>query len=226
MATSEAVTIPGMAVRSTTVDALRHLENPNATAASFKADGTSFTISSVARVTNGMMSNPSAIPPASAENRPDGRTTSSHTKTPSTMEGRPLKTSATKATIVARRVPRRSAAKRPAPMPIGTPMPAPIPTSSMVPTIALAIPPPRAPAGAGTLVKNEGEKADAPPTIKYSTMATSGRMATVPAIHVRLIITRPCVRRRASRRARAAGSRSESALLDDAANASGRSITR
>jgi hypothetical protein len=66
-ATSAPVTIPAIAVRNTIVSDVRQRVYPSASAASRRADGTVSTISSVVRVTSGIIIAPSATPPASAE---------------------------------------------------------------------------------------------------------------------------------------------------------------
>ena len=66
--------IPAVAVRTTTETVVRQRGTPSASAASRNSWGTSRTISSVVRVTSGIMMIPSAKPPASAENPPIGRT--------------------------------------------------------------------------------------------------------------------------------------------------------
>ena len=67
------------------------------------------TISSVVRVTSGIIMAPSAAPPASAEKCPNGRTRNCHAKMPMTIDGRPLSTSARNRTRLASFVPPRSA---------------------------------------------------------------------------------------------------------------------
>ena len=71
------------------------------------------------------------------------------------IDGNPFSTSDRNRTTVASRLPRYSARYSPAPMPTGRPMTHAIPTSTSVPTIALAMPPPVSPGGLGMLVKND-----------------------------------------------------------------------
>ncbi|HWG53718.1 MAG TPA: hypothetical protein VN677_10525 [Gemmatimonadaceae bacterium] len=67
------------------------------------------TISSVVRVTMGIIMAPSATPPESAEKCPTGRTRNCQAKIPMTIDGRPFSTSDKKRTVVASQLPRRSA---------------------------------------------------------------------------------------------------------------------
>ena len=71
---------------------------PNASAASRRALGTSLIISSVVRITIGIISMPSAALPARAEKWPCFATIHVHAKTPTTIDGVPFITSATKRT--------------------------------------------------------------------------------------------------------------------------------
>jgi hypothetical protein len=81
---------------------------------------------------------------------------------PSTIDGRPLSTSARKRTAVASLVAPLSARYSPAPMPIGSPIADAIVIRMRVPTIALAMPPLPSPAGAGILVKKSIDNVLAP----------------------------------------------------------------
>ncbi len=82
---------------------------PSARAASRSELGTIWTISSVVRVTVGIIIAPSASAPASAEKWPIGTTTSSQAKIPITIEGSPFSTSARKRMRTARGESLRSA---------------------------------------------------------------------------------------------------------------------
>ena len=68
------VVIPDSAVRATTDSIVRQFGTPSASDASRSSGGTSSTISSVVRVTSGIMIAASATDPASVENPPKGRT--------------------------------------------------------------------------------------------------------------------------------------------------------
>ena len=103
------VTMPARAVGSTTRSTTFHSGTPRARPASRSEAGTSRTISSVVRTTIGSMMTASATPPATAENRRMGRTTSVYAKIPMTIDGTPLSTSARKRTAHGRRRSRDSA---------------------------------------------------------------------------------------------------------------------
>src|SRR5271168_4658648 len=69
------VAIPDSAVRATTDNVVRQFGTPSANDASRSSGGTSSTISSVVRVTSGIIIAASATDPASVEKPPNGRTT-------------------------------------------------------------------------------------------------------------------------------------------------------
>ena len=119
-------------------------------------------ISSVVRMTIGTMRIASATLPAKPEKCFCRATTQVQAKTPMTIDGVPLRTSATKRLTVDSRLPGYSEAKTPAPIPTGIPMRQAVPTMSSVPTIAFATPPPLSPAGAGIFVKKSSDRLPAP----------------------------------------------------------------
>ena len=63
------------------------------------------------------------------------------------------------------------------------------------PMIALATPPPRTPGGEGSWVKKLGVSFPSPFTSRCARIVTSGMIATMAAVHVSAVMTRP-VRRR------------------------------
>src|SRR6185437_1233149 len=72
---------------------------------------------------------------------------------PITMDGTPLSTSAVKRMASPKRLRPYSERKTPAPMPSGTPMALAMPRITPEPRMALAMPPPGTPTGAGVLVR-------------------------------------------------------------------------
>ena len=100
-------------------------------------------------------------------------------KTPTTIDGVPFSTSATKRVTQVEPAARDTRRSRcPAPMPTGRPMRHAVPTISSVPTIAWATPPPVSPAGAGILVKKSSERLPAPLSTRSPRMKKSGSTAT------------------------------------------------
>ena len=97
--TRQPVTMPASAVRATIRSDVRQRGYPSASAASRSECGTRRTISSVVRAIIGTMSTASATLPASAEKWPIGLTSQVHAKIPTTIDGVPFSTSATKRTI-------------------------------------------------------------------------------------------------------------------------------
>ncbi len=95
-----------------------------------------------------------------------------------TIDGVPLRTSATKRLTVESRLPGNSEAKTPAPIPTGIPMRQAVPTMSIVPTIAFATPPPLSPAGTGIFVKKSSDRLPAPLSSSVPRMNRSGRTAS------------------------------------------------
>ncbi len=67
MASMAPLTMPGSAAGSTTETTVRHRRAPSASLAWRRSSGTSFSISSVDRITIGNMSAPSASEPAKPE---------------------------------------------------------------------------------------------------------------------------------------------------------------
>ncbi len=175
------VTMPGRAVRSTMVRLVRQRGYPSARAASRSEFGTSLISSSVVRMTIGTISMARAQLPARAENCLVRATMSAHANTPTTMDGVPFMTSATKRVIFASRVPEYSAQKMPAPTPRGSPIRLAMPTMIKVPTIALATPPPVSPAGTGILVKKSSEILLAPLAIRVRRISSRGSTASSTA---------------------------------------------
>ena len=155
-------------------------------------------ISSVVRVTSGIIIAPSAMPPASAVNLPIGFTRNCQAKMPITIDGSPLRTSDRNRTAFARCVPRFSARYSPAPMPIGRPKPDAARIRTSVPTIALAMPPPSSPGGLGICVKNATLSDDAPTRTRCPRMKISGSVAATAARNVTPTMTTLTTRRRVS----------------------------
>ena len=121
-ASSAPVRMPGSAVMSTICRLVRQRWNPRASAASRSELGTSLIISSVVRITIGTIRMARATEPANPEKCFWFATIQVQAKTPITMEGVPLSTSATKRVIVASLLPGYSAENIPAPMPTGMPI--------------------------------------------------------------------------------------------------------
>ena len=90
------VTMPGSVVRTTTPRLVRQRGYPSASAASRSELGTSLIISSVVRSTIGIISIASAALPARAEKCFCVATIQAQAKTPTTIDGVPFSTSATK----------------------------------------------------------------------------------------------------------------------------------
>src|SRR5258708_35911297 len=82
--------------------------------------------------------------------------------------------SAPKRAALARRPPGCAARYNPEPIPIGTPIRLARPISSSVPTIALTIPPPFSPTGAGIWVKNARLRLEAPLAERDARIMDSG----------------------------------------------------
>src|ERR1700691_2639861 len=98
------------------------------------------------------------------------------------MEGTPLRTSAVKRIALASLVPRPNSARNiPLPMPIGIPMMLASARSTPEPTIALAMPPPVSPSGAGTLVKKFKSSELAPLKMSSAKMTASGTITRMVA---------------------------------------------
>src|SRR5271154_1004166 len=114
--------MPDNAVRATTDSVVRQCGTPSAREASRNSGGTSSTISSVVRVTSGIIIAASATEPASVENPPNGRTITAYAKIPTTIDGIPIRTSAENRTQLVNWLPRLAAREKPAPTPIGTPL--------------------------------------------------------------------------------------------------------
>jgi hypothetical protein len=123
----------------------------------------------------------SAALPARAEKCFWVATIQAQANTPTTIEGVPLSTSATKRVTQVSRLPGYSAQWIPAAMPIGRPIRLATPTMMSVPTMACATPPPVSPAGAGIFVKKSSERLPAPFATRLSRMNTSGSSATITA---------------------------------------------
>jgi hypothetical protein len=90
------VMMPGSVLRTTMPRLVRQRGYPSASAASRREPGTSLIISSVVRRTMGIIRIASAMLPASPEKCFCVATIQAHAKTPTTIDGVPLSTSATK----------------------------------------------------------------------------------------------------------------------------------
>src|SRR6266436_3588080 len=92
-ASKRPVVIPGRAAGMTTVATALHLVAPRARAPSRRVFGTARRNSSVLRTAIGIIITPNAMPPASVEKCPMGRTTILYAKIPITIDGTPFRRS-------------------------------------------------------------------------------------------------------------------------------------
>src|SRR3954453_23167145 len=152
-ATRMPVRMPGSAAGTMTLKTARPRVAPRASAPSRRPPGTRRSNSSVVRTTIGIISSPSATPPAMALKRFTGSTTMPYAKMPTTIDGTPLSTSAAKRTTDENFVPGYSERWMPQRQPTGTANAAAIPMRISVPAMALAMPPPLSPTGFGIFVK-------------------------------------------------------------------------
>lgn len=165
-ASSTPVTIPPTDARSVIFRIIRHFGVPSANAASRSAFGTSFSMFSVVRITIGICSSASAITPAQPLKWPDFATTSAYTNSPTTIDGADSRMSLMKRiTLASQLFWPYSARYTPARMPIGVPTNVASATSSRLPTIAFARPPPAVFGGGVDSVKSAS---DSPPTPRCS----------------------------------------------------------
>ena len=145
--------MPGSAAGTMTEKAARARVAPRARDPSRRLPGTRFRSSSVVRVMMGIIMNPRASPPASAEKCFTGSTARPYAKMPMTIDGTPFSTSAVKRTSDANGFFPYSDRYTPAITPTGMARAEAIAIRYSVPSIALAMPPPDSPTGFGIFVK-------------------------------------------------------------------------
>jgi hypothetical protein len=126
----------------TTLSTVFHLGIPRANEASLNVIGTSLRDSLVVLAIIGIITKLKATAPAKAENSLVANTIMTKTKSPNTIEGKPVSTSFMKPETVESLDEDHSEKKIPAPTPIGMEMRAARPTIKKEPASAFAIPPP------------------------------------------------------------------------------------
>ena len=188
-ANSIPVKSPLLPVLITILITVFHLGIPRAIEASLKVIGTSLRDSPVVLAIIGSITKLRATPPAKAEDCFVGNTIITKTKSPITIDGKPVRTSFIKPEIVESRDEAHSEKKIPAPTPIGTEISAAIPTIVKDPTIAGPIPPLRPFVEVGNeWIRKPRLRAGAPRMTTSPSMSNRGITARMTATITNMVI--------------------------------------